>query len=187
MTIAGMGLKHAGTMQASDLRKLNKPKEHLYFLFRRKLDMKDCKTVAVDSRVGALVHPFMANYVMQLSMRANVFRYAVPRVLALHGHETIEHQMDLRRIADVAIDLYMCCAVASRCSHAITEGHDNVDHELDLATCALNGGLSRSDANNMKITYGGQEIVSDEVDVQIADKMLKDGGYCALHPLTRNW
>ena len=51
-------------------------------------------------------------------------------IIMLLGKEVSTKQMDLRRVADVAIDLFAMTAVLSRCSRSYCIGLRNAEHEV---------------------------------------------------------
>lgn len=55
---------------------------------------------------------------------------AIEVLLTRHGKEVSTKQMDLRRVADIAIDLYAMTAVLSRASRSYCIGLQNADHEV---------------------------------------------------------
>lgn len=65
-----------------------------------------------------------------LEKRALQFQMAVELVLSHHGKQVIEKQMDMRRVADVVIDLYAMAAVLSRASRSYCIGLRNAEHEV---------------------------------------------------------
>jgi hypothetical protein len=65
-----------------------------------------------------------------LEKRVLQFEMAVEILLSRHGKEVSTKQMDLRRVADVAIDLFAMAAVLSRSSRAYCIGLQNAEHEV---------------------------------------------------------
>ena len=60
------------------------------------------------------------------------FQFSVEHVLGRHGKEVGDKQMDLRRLADIAIDIYAMTAVLGRSSRSYCIGLRNADHEVQL-------------------------------------------------------
>jgi acyl-CoA dehydrogenase family protein 9 len=50
----------------------------------------------------------------QLEKIVHQFQYAVEMLLGRHGKEIAEKQIELRRLADIAIDIYAMTAVLGR-------------------------------------------------------------------------
>lgn len=65
-----------------------------------------------------------------MEKRVLQFQMAVETLLARHGKEVGNKQMDLRRVADVAIDLFAMSAVVSRSSRSYCIGLRNAQHEV---------------------------------------------------------
>lgn len=55
---------------------------------------------------------------------------ATEAALTRHGKKITEKQIELRRMADVVIDLYAMTAVLSRASRSYSIGLPNSDHEV---------------------------------------------------------
>jgi acyl-CoA dehydrogenase family protein 9 len=72
-----------------------------------------------------------------LEKRVLQFEIAVETLLAQHGREVSTKQMDLRRVADVAIDLFAMTAVLSRSSRAYCIGLRNAEHEVNYFNVKL--------------------------------------------------
>lgn len=66
-----------------------------------------------------------------LEKRVLQFEMAVEILLQRHGKEVSTKQMDLRRIADLAIDLFGMTAVLSRASRSYCIGLQNAEHEVN--------------------------------------------------------
>lgn len=65
-----------------------------------------------------------------LEKRVLQFEIVVETVLARHGREISNKQMELRRVADIAIDLFAMTAVLSRASRSHSIGLSSADHEV---------------------------------------------------------
>lgn len=60
------------------------------------------------------------------------FQIGVETALTKHGKGITNKQLELRRIADVATDIYAMTAVVSRASRSYCIGLRNADHEVLL-------------------------------------------------------
>lgn len=67
-----------------------------------------------------------------LEKRVLQFEMAIEVLLSHHGKEVSNKQMDLRRVADIAIDLFGMTAVLSRSSRAYCIGLRNAEHEVNI-------------------------------------------------------
>lgn len=65
-----------------------------------------------------------------LEKRVLQFEIAVENLLSYYGKEVGNKQMDLRRVADIAIDLFAMTAVLSRSSRAYCIGLRHAEHEV---------------------------------------------------------
>lgn len=66
----------------------------------------------------------------QLEKTVLRFQMATEAALTRHGKKITEKQMELRRMADIVIDLYAMTAVLGRASRSYSIGLPNCDHEV---------------------------------------------------------
>ncbi len=97
----------------------------------------------------------------------------VERALRRHGKMIAEMQFTLKRIADVAIDLYAISACLSRTSRAIDKrGEEGARREIDLTT-SFSTAAERRLMENIALF----DANDDELRKAIAQKTCADGGY----------
>ncbi|XP_041348234.1 complex I assembly factor ACAD9, mitochondrial-like isoform X2 [Gigantopelta aegis] len=166
--IALQGLQHAG----KELKELVKWKNH--------------KNPALTLRLNEEVHPSLKIEAIELERGVLRFQKTVEVVLSKYGNKIIHEQMDLKRIADIAIDLYAMTACIGRSSRSYCIGLRNADHELLLTKSFCQDAAKRINDNIANITLGSVHN-QDENYRQIAEMIFKNGGYAAEHPLERNW
>jgi very long chain acyl-CoA dehydrogenase len=103
-------------------------------------------------------------------------------LLAKHGKGILEEQLQLKRVADVAIDLYGSLCVLSRASATVAGGPANTEHELALARLYLHGAMARINAN-LAGMQASPEANGDALTLRVAKETLAAGKYIATHPL----
>lgn len=97
----------------------------------------------------------------------------VDKSLRRHGKNISEMQFTQKRVADVAIDLYVLAAVISRTSRAIERrGEEGARRELDL-TSVFASAAERRLAENI----AALDKNDDELRKSVASKTCADGGY----------
>jgi acyl-CoA dehydrogenase family member 9 len=97
----------------------------------------------------------------------------VDKALRRHGKMIAEMQFTLKRVADVAIDLYAISACLSRTTRAIEKrGEEGARREIDL-TISFATAAERRLAENI----AAFEANDDELRKAIAQKTCADGGY----------
>ncbi|XP_076843444.1 very long-chain specific acyl-CoA dehydrogenase, mitochondrial [Brachyhypopomus gauderio] len=78
------------------------------------------------------VHPELAHS-GELTVKAiEHFGVVIEEQLLKHGKKIIDEQFVLKRVADIAIDLYAMVVVLSRASRALSQGHSSAQHEKML-------------------------------------------------------
>jgi hypothetical protein len=65
------------------------------------------------------LHPSLQGQSKLLEYSVLRLKYGVEVVLQRHGKHVVEHQLDLKRLADSAIDVYAMTAVLSRASRLV--------------------------------------------------------------------
>ena len=188
MFIALMGIQHAAPELKSTVKKLRNPFMHPGFAVsaavRQLRDIQDKPKRPHD--LAGQVHPSLKNSADSLEYCVERFRYAVQLILTKYGADVVQpnHQMDVVRLADIAIDLFAMTSVLSRASRSYCDGMHNSDHEVMLATT-----FCKEASERVRKLIGQVQSVeenSDEEYTRIAESMIAKGGYAAVHPLTVN-
>lgn len=104
-------------------------------------------------------------------------------LLSKFGKNIIEEQFLLKRMADVAINLYGMTAVISRATRSINRGSPSASHEALLVDTICK---EKYHANNtlLKEVKSGTKSNGDEQLKKIAEEIFKSGGTVTPHALT---
>jgi alkylation response protein AidB-like acyl-CoA dehydrogenase len=102
------------------------------------------------------LHPALGPVAEHFEEATRDLAWVADRVLRRHGKQIVEKQFALRRIADIAIDLFVLAAVLSRASAALeSEGEEKCARELEIvrvfgrrARGRIRGNLRRVDVND---------------------------------------
>ena len=136
-------------------------------------------------RPGALcsVHPVLHD--CGEALRANTVRFgtAVEALLVAHGESVVHEQLQLRRVADVTIELYVTTAVLARASAALEAATPTAAHEAELARhfAAL---ASRRVDSSLRELGGAEGAAEHDARVRSISRRIFDaGGYVARHPI----
>lgn len=182
------GLKHAGMSLKALIKKLRDPFNNPGLLM--KTVYSNMRNRLVDPKLtqdlGAAVHPTLKPQAEILEKCTAQFKKIVEIILSRHGNKIVEEQLDVQRIANIAIDLYAMTACIARSSRSYCIGLKNADHEIMLTKAICFEANKRIFENVMDLEKG-QVLNNDENIRQICDKIIKANGYAAEHPLTRNW
>lgn len=138
--------------------------------------------MAVGGMAVPGVAPTFARETEALGLALTRFNYALTTLLVRHGKDVIEQQLQLQRVADMAIDAYGCLAVLSRATAALAAAVPHAEHETVLARSFVQGALRRIH-RNVDDVVAGAGANGDAETLRIATETLKAGKYLATHPL----
>lgn len=188
--VALQGLQYAGKTMKDFLKKLRNPLNNPGLMFKTMWKKSKGQSV-MSPKVLSLneeVHPELEQEAKMLAAGIYSMSGAVEDILSQFGNKVVNEQMKLRRIADIAIDLYAMTACIGRASRSLCIGLRNADHEILLTRSFCYEAEQRIKRNIYELTpakYAQREI--DDTNRQIAETIFKCGGYAAQHPLARNW
>ncbi|XP_064633148.1 complex I assembly factor ACAD9, mitochondrial-like [Lineus longissimus] len=185
MFIALAGVQHAGRELKDSVRKLKDPLNNLGFLMTTALERVRKKNPRLTQKIHEFVHPTFTDPANRVEILTTKFKFAVEALLAKYGNGVVDRQMDLKRLADISIDLLAMTSCISRASRSVCIGLRNHDHEIKLANAFCWQADKRIEKNLMELQLGDNNV--DGTYKQIADDIFKNQGYAAEHPLTRNW
>jgi alkylation response protein AidB-like acyl-CoA dehydrogenase len=105
------------------------------------------------------------NYAVQLSQASD-------RLLRRHGKKIADQQHAQKRIADIAIDLFVGLCVLSRADSLVRQSHPAADDAVAIA-----GLFARQARRRMARNVRGLERNEDELVERLASAVLQRGGY----------
>ncbi|XP_076325006.1 complex I assembly factor ACAD9, mitochondrial-like isoform X1 [Tachypleus tridentatus] len=186
--ISLVGCQHAGVKLHDVVRKLRNPFMNPGFIIKKILQRSQQKNDRVKLKMDLRghVHPSLGVPAEWLEYSVTRLQYGVELVLARHGKVIVDHQMELRRLADVAIDVYAMTAVLARASRSYCIGLKYADHEVKIAGTFCGDAMKRV-RENVKELEEGPYLNNDRNYQELASTIFKNKGYAAAHPLTRNW
>lgn len=118
------------------------------------------------------VHPSLKKEASYLEQHVADLEYNVKKLFWKHGKKIIEKQFALKRVADIALDLYAMSCVLSRASTAIENKAPQATLEMEMAQVFCEKGHRR-----IRSIVKSFDRNQDEVMKDIADKAYKAGGY----------
>ncbi len=108
----------------------------------------------------------MENYTLRFSR-------AVEEVLKRLGKKVVEEQFILKRLADIAIDLFVAHCLLSRVSSSIAQqGEQKAQQEIQIARIFMQQAKRRMNQNLRRLITNEDEVQSD-----LAKSILEKGGY----------
>lgn len=130
----------------------------------------------------AAVHAALRAQAQLLSRHTAALGTASLTLLQQHGSRIVDQQLQLRRLADIAIDLFAGASVLSRASQSLQRAPTAADHELALARAFFALADRRIRENLHGIRAG--RIASGDADLaRISGQICSAGSYLAPHPL----
>ncbi|XP_026277048.1 complex I assembly factor ACAD9, mitochondrial [Frankliniella occidentalis] len=185
MTIAMLCLQHAGNfMQESVYQKRNP-------LFYPAKAIKDYFTMVPEEEgftdiVYEHVHPSLENGAKDLERAILKCRRVTEVAFARWGKQIEEKQMNLARLADLAVDMYITTAALSRSSRALSIGTRFSDVDGSISSTLVWDTYKRMCQTLQEIEespYGN----NDANYWVIADTVLHERKYYSEHPLARTY
>ncbi|XP_071440547.1 complex I assembly factor ACAD9, mitochondrial-like [Hetaerina americana] len=186
--IALMGLQHAGLELREIVKKLRNPMMNPGVVFKKLWERRSQNSDKPKLNLGLdyELHPSLKIAAKNLEYCVMRLKYAVEIALEKYGRDISNEQMELQRLANVAIDIYAMTAVLSRASRSYCIGLRNADEEILMAVTFCSDALKRVKANITEM-INGPYYSSDSNYKKIASKIFESHGYFAEHPLKRNF
>ncbi|XP_034248809.1 complex I assembly factor ACAD9, mitochondrial-like [Thrips palmi] len=188
MTVALLGLKHAGSsFQEEVLHNRNPllhPKKVMRGLFKSYVSWD--REPDIDHLIFENVHPTLVNSADTLEKAIFDFGKITEETLVKWGAELDSRQMNLARLADVATNLYVCTAVLARTSRAISIGLRSCDIDGFMAT-SLVAEITQSIADLKDALQSSPYGNNDANYTNITKAMIHEKKFTAAHPLSRNY
>ena len=127
-----VGVQYAGKHLRDLVKKIRNPFKYPSLAWAKAFDRIRNRQDNPKLRLNlkSFLHPSLSQEADYLEYCALRFQYAVEMVLERHGAEVVNQQFDLKRLADIAIDVYAMTAVLSRASRAYCVGLRNSDAEV---------------------------------------------------------
>lgn len=126
-------------------------------------------------------HADLRRSTVQVEDQVVNFGQAVELLLRKYGKGILEEQMLLRRVADVAIDLYGMVACIARATRSLEEKLDSADHEARLCTVFCDGAFRRIRRNLRALQEPRNN--GDDALRELAGEILEAGKYIPPHPI----
>ncbi|GLV44016.1 Enigma [Carabus blaptoides fortunei] len=188
MVIALSGLQHAGMELNDNVKKLRNPFFFPGYVVKKMFEQR--RQAADDPKLNldleGYLHPSLTLSARWLEYCVLRLQYATESMLIRHGPQVVEQHMELKKLADVAMDVYAMISVLSRASRAYCIGLQNADYEILLANAYCLDARERVKQKVLEISRG--PYATNDINYQkLAKRALKFNGYFAEHALTKNF
>nr|KAG5700843.1 hypothetical protein BaRGS_024229 [Batillaria attramentaria] len=161
--VALQGLQHAGKQLKELVKKLRNPLNNPGLVISTAWSRVRSRTSggpAAKLRLNEDLHPTFKKEAMALEKGVGQFQMAVESVLTRHGNKVVDQQMELKRLADIVMDLYAMTSVLSRASRSYCIGLRNAEHEVMLAKTFCYEANRRVQTNMQELAKGRKRVRS---------------------------
>ncbi|XP_023018926.2 acyl-CoA dehydrogenase family member enigma [Leptinotarsa decemlineata] len=183
-----LGLQYAGVTLNERIGKIRNPLFYAGFTLAKM--WSDRRNVnddpKLDLKLGEYLHPSTMSSSQNLEYCVKRLEFAVEVLLARHGPEIVNQHMELRRLAEVIIDIYGMTACLGRASRSYCIGLQHGDYEMMIANTFCNYAVARV-KENVKLIYLGTYHTNDENYRVLSKRAFKFKEYFPKHPLSRNF
>lgn len=188
MFIALAGLQHAGIELQQTVKKIRNPLMNPNFIISRAWQTRKhtVDNPKLSYELEGYLHPNLRTASHLLEYCVLRLQYGVEVALSQHGKDIVDRQMVLKRIADVAIDIYAMTAVLGRASRSYCIGLQDSNEEVTLAITICCEAHARVKKNILELEQMSVTTMDDNY-MKIAKQVFKSRGYFPQHPLTRNF
>jgi len=130
------------------------------------------------------VHPRLALAAERVDCAARRLALCSEQLLMADGFNVQVKEANLERISDIATETYAMVCTLARASRSYVVGHAHANHEITLAIPFIFDSHRRVEARVQEImTEDGHR---DEFYEKASEYIASEGGYCAVHPITKN-
>ncbi len=131
------------------------------------------------------VHPSLNDEARKFERLLHLFGFTVKQAMINYGYNVHTHEIDVARLAEVAVKLYAMTSVIGRANRTYCDGHPEAVHNLEVASSYVYHTEKEVD---QAITEAFMpEYMKYDPYIKSHNRDMKDkGGYCAVHPLTKN-
>lgn len=131
-SIVKIGIQTAGKELRELVKQLRNPFANPNLVIRKSLERwRHARNVPkLTLRLNEFLHPSLEDSAKLLEYSVARLKYVVEILLQRHGAKVVDAQLELQRIANIAIDIYVMTAVLSRASRSYCTGITNADTEV---------------------------------------------------------
>ncbi|XP_074862336.1 complex I assembly factor ACAD9, mitochondrial [Carettochelys insculpta] len=131
-------------------------------------------------------HPSLEGSSKKLEENVYCFGTTVESLLRRFGKTIVDEQLILKKVANVAINLYAMTAAISRASRSISIGLRNHDHEVLLTNIFCTEAYFKNNYAMTELEKYAPENLDDAIK-KVAQQVLEKRAYICSHPLDRTF
>lgn len=182
MYIGLMGLHHVGSLKSEEVKKYRNPMKFPSFILREIFSTSSAPDLGLEEHL----HPSLMASAKLLQEAVFCLADSTQTMLVTYGIKVAEASMELRRLAEMAMEIYAMTAVLARSSRAYCIGLRHSDEDIVLAHIVCWNSVNRVKANNRELNIGNSENCDDLYQV-ISKRAFTQHKYFPEHPLTKNY
>ncbi|XP_031566608.1 complex I assembly factor ACAD9, mitochondrial-like [Actinia tenebrosa] len=183
MYIALTGMKYAGDQLKEVVKAVKNPFENPGILWGM-LSKRMLHAIGIKGSLGVsdAVHPQLADSVKLLEENVVDFGMESEKLLAKYGKKIIDEQFLLKRMADVAINLFAMTSVLSRATRSLHKAIPAAEHEALLTTTFCHETYDINKKLLKEVSQGSKKNGDNDLK-RIANDIFNQGGCVSGHVL----
>jgi len=182
------GLMHLAKHQA-DTTKLRQPYVHMGKQLRYRWDTRKHRndSYPLKLKLADNVHPRLIPSAEQVEWGVQKLHWAAKEIIIQKGANAQLEEKYLERLSDITMEVFASVCALSRASRSYVVGNLHAEHEVELAIPYIFESRQRVKTHVLKcVHYGLDNSNMDAFWEESGKYMMQRGGYCAVHPLTKN-
>jgi len=134
LSILKLGIQVAGKSLRELVKQLRNPFKFPTLVIRKGIDRWRQARGVPKLTIGleGFLHPSLGEGAKRLEYAVHRLQYIVEMLLQRHGAQITDAQLDLQRVANIVIDIYVMTAVLSRASRSYCTGINNAGVEVSF-------------------------------------------------------
>ena len=186
------GASIAAIENAEKLRKLRDFPNNPGFGLRMFIENYKKKKKVNSKEVGIyslweVLHPSLRDGAHHLEVCAVKFANAMEYAFFSQGTEIVDYQINMKRLANMALEIYLMNACLARSSRSYSIGLHNCDFDFYLAKLNVYYATKRFNFHYSELSLSADNFNCDNLIVNIADRALKEKRNSSSHCLNRTY
>lgn len=190
--VAFHGAASAANAHAEKLRKtrdfLNNPSFGIRLFYEKWLLKKQMEKNELSvHKLHEGIHPSLGDCAKKLEICSVKLVDAVESAFFHQGTDIVDYQLNMKRLAEMALEIYLMNACIARSSRSYSIGLHNCDFDFYLATVNVFFATKRFDFHYDELIHSPTGFNVDNLVVNIADRAIKEKRQSSSHCLNRTY
>jgi acyl-CoA dehydrogenase family protein 9 len=183
---------YVGVQKAEDIRKLKDKFNHPGFMLQEYMRLRRLKKNLKNAKKSVFylwehVHPSLVDCADVLENSSVKMIEAMQSAFLAHGAHFVEYQLNLKRLTNIAMYVYVMNAALGRCSRSYSIGLKNTDNEKLLLNSLFYFYMRKVDFDFDELVKTADLHNLDNTVINIADKLFRDKNDSITDCLERNY